>query len=209
MFLSYLWFYPLYYIAVVVIVMASLCVQKYVQAKVACPELTPGLLKQYRQFDKTAWIIFLCIGITWAPTPQPVNADENNPQRVALAGPATNGLLLLVFTLLAALLRLFPGQILAWPISVVELIAFLNALLLVLNLIPLPPFEGYTLLQGRFEGVRTWGEYWQTPGRFWRYPTLKTALLLVLLDPLLRLLAVLVMTIPVMLWDVVWGGLVP
>jgi Zn-dependent protease len=87
-------------------------------------------------------------GFAWAkPVPfNPANLYKDRrfgPLKVALAGPATNLVLLLIFALLARFSlaygydALFAGS---------YIVALINASLGVLNLIPIPPFDGFRLI---------------------------------------------------------------
>ena len=71
---------------------------------------------------------------------------------VALAGPIANLLLAIAF---AALVRLFPASTL---IEFFYVIAYANVLLLVFNLVPIPPLDGskilYAILPDSARGVR-------------------------------------------------------
>lgn len=62
------------------------------------------------------------------------------PVMVGLAGPASNFMLALAF---AAVARALPGTVLA---SFVELIVYANLVLMIFNLVPLPPLDGSKVL---------------------------------------------------------------
>lgn len=97
----------------------------------------------------------------WAK-PVPFNPRNLRDQRwgtakVAAAGPSANLLVALVFGLG---LRLVPGQFLALSglVQIFSLIVFLNILLAIFNLIPLPPLDGskvlFAFLPYSWENVR-------------------------------------------------------
>ena len=97
----------------------------------------------------------------WAK-PVPFNPHNLRDQRwgtakVAAAGPSANLLVALVFGLG---LRLIPGQFLALSglVQIFSLIVFLNILLAVFNLVPLPPLDGskvlFAFLPYSWENVR-------------------------------------------------------
>ncbi len=101
-------------------------------------------LNPLKHLDPFGSIMLLLAGFGWGrPTPvAPARLKGGilGPVSVALAGPASNLLILLVC---AALIRLptfqQQGSALFWGVVGV---AFVNALLLVLNLIPIPPLDG-------------------------------------------------------------------
>ncbi|MBL7155373.1 MAG: site-2 protease family protein [Candidatus Portnoybacteria bacterium] len=97
----------------------------------------------------------------WAK-PVPFNPHNLRDQRwgvakVAAAGPSANLLVALVFGLG---LRLMPGQFFALSglVQIFSLIVFLNVLLAIFNLIPLPPLDGskvlFAFLPYSWENVR-------------------------------------------------------
>lgn len=101
-------------------------------------------LNPLKHLDPTGSIMLLLAGFGWGrPTPvSPARLKGGvlGPVSVALAGPVSNLFIVLVC---AALSRVpafqTPGSPIFW---VVVGVAFVNALLLVLNLIPIPPLDG-------------------------------------------------------------------
>lgn len=97
----------------------------------------------------------------WAK-PVPVNyynlRDRFGPVYVALAGPATNLVLLILFGLLA---RFSPADT-ALPFLFVT-VAHVNGILMLFNLIPVPPLDGskvlYLFLEDKPEIIRTLEQY--------------------------------------------------
>ncbi len=83
----------------------------------------------------------------WAK-PVPVNfAALRRPKQdmlwVALAGPAANLVMALFWVLMMKLALMFPGSYFAEPlIGMADIGVTINAVLLVLNLLPLPPLDG-------------------------------------------------------------------
>lgn len=101
-------------------------------------------LNPLKHLDPFGSIMLLLAGFGWGRptpvTPARLKGGVLGPVSVALAGPASNLLILLVC---AALFRVPAFQSPESPIfwGVVG-VAFVNALLLVLNLIPIPPLDG-------------------------------------------------------------------
>lgn len=83
----------------------------------------------------------------WAK-PVPVNFSAlRSPKKdmlwVALAGPASNLVMALGWALIFKLTRLFPGSYFAEPmLGMAEIGIKINVVLMVLNLLPLPPLDG-------------------------------------------------------------------
>ena len=100
--------------------------------------------------DPVGSIFMLIAGFGWAK-PVPVNAYALRPGRigltmVALAGPLANFTVALVFALLFRLLNLagvLDGDV---PRLVGLSIVYFNVALGILNLIPIPPLDGYNVL---------------------------------------------------------------
>jgi Zn-dependent protease len=88
------------------------------------------------------------IVIGWA---KPVPYNPNNlhkdfkygPLKVALAGPASNLLIVLIIGLIA---RIFSGVLDSTTIGLLGFTALINAYLAIFNLVPIPPLDGSKLL---------------------------------------------------------------
>ena len=88
--------------------------------------------------------------------PHNLRDQKYGPIKVALAGPASNILIALVFGLM---LRFLSGSLLGPAMSdLFASIVFINLILAVFNLVPIPPLDGHwvliTLLPARLDAVR-------------------------------------------------------
>lgn len=101
-------------------------------------------LNPLKHLDPAGSVMLLLAGFGWGKAtpvvPDRLKGGILGPVSVALAGPVSN---LLIVLICAALFRVpafqSPGSAVFW---LVVGVAFVNALLLVLNLIPIPPLDG-------------------------------------------------------------------
>lgn len=101
--------------------------------------------------------ICMCIcSIGWAkPTPVNLTRCRKVSLRaadiiVSVAGPVSNILMALIFIIVAKVLAatVAASATLTYVIVALEIIAQINTYLAVFNLLPIPPFDGYALIQG-------------------------------------------------------------
>ena len=99
----------------------------------------------------------------WAK-PVPVTwANLRNPKRdmalVAVAGPASNLLMAIGWALIMKLGYMLGGTFdwLAWPlVKMAEIGIIINLILMILNLLPVPPLDGGRVLSGLLPGPWAW-----------------------------------------------------
>lgn len=104
-------------------------------------------LNPLAHLDPIGTLAILIAGVGWAK-PVPVNPNNfQNPRLhnlfVALAGPISNLLLAIFFALLNLIFRPDPSSLAA---IVTELIIYFNIVLMLFNLIPIPPLDGSKVL---------------------------------------------------------------
>lgn len=116
-------------------------------------------LNPFKHLDPIGTIAVFIFGFGWAK-PVPVNPGNfRRPRKdmiwVAMAGPATNLMLAIVSALLLRILGLFDlgsgGMFAQMLIPLQMMVAFslyINVLLAVFNLIPVPPLDGGRILMG-------------------------------------------------------------
>ncbi len=116
--------------------------------------------------DLMGTIAIILIHIGWAK-PVPVNPYYfRNPKRdmiwVSAAGPASNILLAFIFGILFQLLHFF-GLLMQHPVLyiVISFTIFINLILAIFNLIPIPPLDGSKIVGGLIplQHLRLWEEF--------------------------------------------------
>ncbi|HRW35983.1 MAG TPA: site-2 protease family protein [Thermotogota bacterium] len=111
-------------------------------------------LNPLAHMDLFGLIAFLLIGFGWAK-PVPINPNNfRNPKRdnilVSISGPAANLLIALItLSVEVIFLKFFPGVYNTLPglIPVFHTIAYLNIAFAILNLLPIPPLDGYHIVK--------------------------------------------------------------
>lgn len=132
------------------------CAHGYVAYKFGDP--TPKLqgrltLNPFAHLDPVGTLMLFIIGIGWAKPVilNPLNYPGKTKQMlVALAGPATNVLLAVIFGFILAYLQLTnvgeTGEIFETVVMSLSIIIRINLLLAVFNMIPIPPLDGSKVL---------------------------------------------------------------
>jgi len=154
---------PAYFFSVVVIVIVSISVHECFHAMAALSQGDDTAAKQGRitlnprvHMSQTAIIMLMLIGVTFGSTP--VNESRMrwrfSPALVSFAGPLAN-LLLMVGAIWLGLLRnhyasLLSPSLVIWQEVVsnfLSLAAIFNAYLFLLNMLPIPPLDGFGILE--------------------------------------------------------------
>lgn len=136
-------------------------------------------LNPIKHIDPVGFICLLVFGFGWAKPVMIDNRNFKNPRRddaiVALAGPAANFLTAFLFVGLMKLIAkfapyTFSAQVL-W--AVLQSTVSINLVLMVFNLIPIPPLDGHHIV-GSIGGAKVWNFYYKY------YDQLRFAMLLLI-----------------------------
>ena len=105
-------------------------------------------LNPLRHLDPIGSIMLLLFRFGWAK-PVPVNPSALRPGRigmtyVAAAGPVANLIVAVAFAIVARVLEM--AGVVGFAYDVIVGVVFINVLLAIFNLIPIPPLDGYNLV---------------------------------------------------------------
>ena len=162
-FLDYLSIDPVYYISHVVLITFSICLHEYAHAFYATrlgdptPMLTGHLtMNPFKQMGWMSLAMLVFFGIAWGMVPvNPRNfRHRHGDAMVAIAGPAANLFLCGVFSLLQSIVmaaQIDDGGVLM-KFFMVGAIA--NGALFFLNIIPVPPLDGFSVVGSFFPGLK-------------------------------------------------------
>ncbi|MBQ9774576.1 MAG: site-2 protease family protein [Lentisphaeria bacterium] len=153
-FIRYLWEDPRFFIAWFIIVVLSICCHEYAHARVALHEgdstaADNGHLtfNPFKQMGLWSLLTFALVGIAWGQVP--VNSANYRRKYsdaiVSAAGPLTNLVLGFAFGgLMFLCIKLNLGDDFAWKMLFYG--GVINIALTVLNLLPIPGFDGWAIL---------------------------------------------------------------
>lgn len=184
--ISYLFSEPLFFLTWVIAIVIAISVHEFSHAYAAyklgdpTPERDGRLtLNPLKHLDWLGTLLLLFVGFGWGK-PVQYNPYNIRNQRwghaiIAFAGPLSNLVLALIFgfglRLLVTYGVLFEGTLL---VTFIANVVMLNVILMIFNLIPIPPLDGSKILFAFLPGVRE-----ETKLRFEQYgPFLLLALLL-------------------------------
>ena len=157
-FIEFLWKDPQFFFAVTFLVVFSVCCHEFMHAWVALKQGDPTAadaghltLNPMKQMGWFSLLLLALFGLAWGQVPvNPGNLRRPGAAvKVALAGPLTNLVLAFLFLLLCSILIRtgFPNEQGTYMIFYG---AVLNIVLFILNMIPVPGFDGYTVFSHFF-----------------------------------------------------------
>lgn len=167
MLISLLFSDPIFFFAIFIALVISITVHEFSHVLTArllgdrTGELAGRLnLNPFAHLDPWGTVAILLIGFGWgkpAPfNPYNLKARRFGPALVALGGPFSNFLLIIIFGLLLKFLFPILGVDSYLTVFLSILVTF-NGVLMIFNLIPLPPLDGSHILAGilgdRFKGI--------------------------------------------------------
>ncbi|NLJ58690.1 MAG: site-2 protease family protein [Tissierellia bacterium] len=123
-------------------------------------------LNPVKHLDPMGFICLLLFGFGWAKPVMINSRNFKNPRRddaiVSLAGPVSNFLIAFLFTFFMKLANTFlPYTLLNQVIfEVLRSTVHINLVLMVFNLLPIPPLDGHHIL-GSIGGAKVWNFYYK------------------------------------------------
>jgi len=123
-------------------------------------------LNPMKHLDPMGFIFLLMFGFGWAKPVMINSRNFKNPRRddaiVSLAGPMANFLVAVLFTFFMKLADMFLPYTSLNQIIYLVLIStiHINLVLMVFNLLPIPPLDGHHIL-GSIGGAKVWNFYYK------------------------------------------------
>lgn len=164
LFINYLVTEPFFFFAWVLIVVFSICVHEYAHAYTAlrlgddtAARAGHLSLNPLVQMGPTSLIFLALIGIAWGSVPVSIERFRHTwaGAVVAVAGPASNLLLSILFALCGAIAAAVFGEGLSDEAQLFLWLGSLaNAVLFVLNMLPVPMLDGWSVFSYFFPAMR-------------------------------------------------------
>jgi Zn-dependent protease len=158
MFFTQLFHNPAYFLNVVVIIIVSITIHEFFHAVAALSQGDDTAVKAGRltlnplvHMGQASILMLVFLGIAWGETPVNESRFKYPFSRalVSFAGPFANLLLLCVSVWVVLLLRkaALPYAAADATMDFFSVAALLNAFLFLLNMLPLPPLDGFSVLE--------------------------------------------------------------
>lgn len=149
---------PAHFFIVVGVVVVSVCLHEFAHALVAWSQGDPTAkdqgyltLNPWKHMGPYSLVLLAVAGIAWGQTPVMPSRFHHalSPAWVSLAGPLMNLFLMILFVLLLRFAELDP-----LTMAICSTGALINAVLFLFNLIPVPPLDGFTVLETLVPSLR-------------------------------------------------------
>ncbi|MBQ9500765.1 MAG: site-2 protease family protein [Lentisphaeria bacterium] len=160
LFITYLWKEPRLFFAVAVVVVLSISIHEFMHAYVAlkCGDDTAAksghlTLNPLKQMGPFSLLLFCLFGLAWGSVPVDPRKMRGRyaPALVAFAGPASNVVLTQFFLILAYVcFKKHIGD--EFAVAMLLYASNLNVVLFLLNMLPVPGFDGFAVLSSFFPG---------------------------------------------------------
>ena len=154
LFITYLWRDPRLFFTVGIIVVFSICVHEFMHAFAAlkagdntAAERGHLTLNPFKQMGLFSLLLFCLFGLAWGRVPVDPAKMRGRfaPALVAFAGPFANMMLSLFFVILTYIC--YKNRIGDdFAVNMLFYAGTINVVLFILNLLPVPGFDGYTIL---------------------------------------------------------------
>ena len=123
-------------------------------------------LNPLKHIDPLGFMCLLLVGFGWAKPVMINSRNFKNPRRddllVSIAGPASNLIMALIFVILMKLADMFLPVTMTTQVvwAVLSGTVQINLVLMVFNLLPIPPLDGHHIL-GSIGGAPVWNFYYK------------------------------------------------
>jgi len=166
LFINILFADPVFYVSTVLVVMFSICVHEFAHAFTASKlgDDTAALsghlsLNPMKQMGPISIVILLIIGIAWGMVPinpRRVRQGRKGLALIAFAGPFANLFLCALFGVIWSLTDFTFADVRDQNPAAILLFqgAVMNGALFLLNLLPFPPLDGFTIAQFFIQPLR-------------------------------------------------------
>lgn len=160
LFIQQLFTDPMGYFAWIIVIVFSICMHEYAHAAMALrmgddtAARTGHLtLNPLRQMGPQSLIMLAIIGLAWGAVPvSPSRLSRRGRVLVSCAGPFSNAALCLLFSLAAVIAHHYTRS-LEGAVSVILLAASANGVLFLLNMLPVPGLDGWSVAGGLFPAL--------------------------------------------------------
>lgn len=167
LFITYLFISPQFFFTWLLVVVFSICCHEFMHAWAALKQGDPTAadsghltLNPLKQMGMMSLIMLAICGIAWGAVPVRPHQmrHRHSDALVSFAGPATNLALFVVF----GVLFFFSGPLGDAADLLFKLGALLNMVLFIFNMLPIPGFDGFSILSSFFPRLREFNSEWMT-----------------------------------------------